>query len=115
MVGITSIKKAVIINCIQLGMEKYKAYLLAELTEEEIEKIDEDKDFQNELEIISIIKEKHLLEKYEEIIDISVSRGNANPIQWLLGKLNKRWSSNDSNLDNNKLNKTIVYLPENGR
>jgi len=98
-------KKEHVIRCIKLGMELYKAYLIAECTPDEIEILDTDKDLQRKIEITYAIAERDLLEKHNVALEISQLKGNTNPIQWKLARLNpNRWDSREKDLN--------VKLPE---
>jgi len=98
-------KKEHILRCIKLGMGLYKAQLVSECTELEIVLLEEDKVFLKEIEQQYAISEYELLIKHNTAIDISKSRGNANPIQWKLSKLNpEQWASKDK--------ETTLRVPE---
>lgn len=104
-----------ILTYIKLGMTKYRAYLLAELDDEEIKLLDNDDEFQKDITITEALLEKNLLEKYEDIMEKSSNKGNPNAVQWMLSKINPdRWGNKVSINDNNK-EKVRIYLPDNGR
>ncbi len=93
-------KKDHILRCIKLGMELYKAELIAECTEVEIKEIAEDELFLKRIEQQYALEEYSLLMKHNVALEISKTRGNANPIQWKLSKLNpKRWDIKDKSLE----------------
>lgn len=86
-------QKAMILNCIQLGMDRHRAFLLSELSPEETNELNKDKEFEHLIDITLILKEKELLERHREALEISAERGNSKPIEWMLGKLNPdRWA-----------------------
>jgi len=83
-----------ILNYINLGMEINKAYILSEITKEDIEELDKDEDFQKDIEVTEIILEKDLLERHNTAMEIAVNKGNANAVQWKLEKINPdRWGT----------------------
>lgn len=91
-------KKSHILRCIRLGMDLFSAALIAECTDEEVEKLEKDKKFMRRLKIENAIEEERLLNKHNVAIEEAVIRGNANSVQWKLERLNPgRWGSKGTN------------------
>lgn len=85
-------KKTMVLNYIELGMEKDRAYILVRLTAQEMEELDNQLDFQQEIELVEIRKEQELLEKLKAAQEAAASKGNTKPIEWMLERLNPdRW------------------------
>jgi hypothetical protein len=92
-------KKEHILRCIKLGMELYRAELVAECTDEEIMLIEKDEIFMKKIQQRYALQEYELLLKHNTALDLAKSRGNATPIQWRLSKLNpSKWDSKDKEL-----------------
>lgn len=92
-------KKQHIIRCIKLGMSLFKAQLISECTDEEITILNNDEIFLNRIEQQYAIEEYALLLKHNSAIEIARDKGNANPIQWRLAKLNPDdWDSKDKTI-----------------
>lgn len=109
-------KKYMILNMIRLGLEKYKAYIYMELTDDQIQTLDKDDKFQYQIKATEVELEQNLLEKYEQIIEKSTARGNPNAIQWMLSKINpKRWGNQISVGDEANKGSVTIILPSNGR
>jgi len=93
-------RKEHILRLIKLGMELYKASLVAGCSEEEIEQLENDKVFKLKIEAYKAISEKELLDRLEDAMDIAVDRGNSSAIQWKLERLNpKKWGSKEMDRD----------------
>ena len=80
-------KKLLAERFIKLGMDKYKSLLAAECTQEEIDILEEDKEFTNRIEWLQAKEVSVLLEKLQTVIEINKPRGISTEIRWLLGKL----------------------------
>ena len=75
-----------------MGMELINAELVAECSIKEIEKIEKDKEFMDSVDRQYAVQEFELLKKHNMAMDIAVCRGQANAVQWKLGKINRqRW------------------------
>lgn len=113
-----NLKKDYILQVVKTGITLEKAFILAEASENEIESLKLDKSFLRDLEVQAIIEEKRLLELFNDGMEIATSKGNTNPIQWRLSKLDPvRWGKGENTDSKGKDNtaKTQVYLPSNGR
>jgi len=89
-------KKEHILRCVKLGMDVFQAQLIAECSIKEIEKLDEDKDFQDAIELHNAISELELLEQHEAAILLQAERGTTSAIQWKLERINpKRWGKDE--------------------
>ena len=80
-------KKLLAERFIKLGMDKYKSLLAAECTQEEIDVLEDDKEFTNRIEWLQAKEVSVLLEKLQTVIEINKPRGISTEIRWLLGKL----------------------------
>ena len=89
-------KKDSLFRLIKLGMELFRAELVVGCTESEIEKLENDIDFNQKIKAYEAISEKELLDKLEDAIDIGVDKGRSAAIQWKLERLNPgRWTSKE--------------------
>jgi len=89
-------KKEHILRCVKLGMELFKAELVAECAPDEIEAFEKDPVFMEDVERAYAIEEFNLLQKHQTALSIAIMSGRANPVQWKLGKINpKRWGTNE--------------------
>lgn len=92
-------QRAMILNCVSLGMEPYRAYILSELPKEEIEKLEADEQFLREVEITQVILEKNLLVKHKDALETALEKGNSKPIEWMLSKVNPdKWADKKDKL-----------------
>jgi len=92
-------KKNFILNCISLGMTFNKAVIIAELHPTTIKILEEDPIFHRDVIVTEAVHEKRLLEKYKEVIDIAITKGNSKPIEWMLGNLDPdRWGGKSDEL-----------------
>ena len=104
-------KKEHILRLIKLGMELYRAELITECTEEEIDDIERDKTFSRRIEIHEAICEKELLEKLEDAIDIAADKGKSSAIQWKLERINpRRWGNKEAEGRNIYLKNLAIEL-----
>lgn len=104
-------RKDHVLRFVKLGLDLYSSMLLSECTDEEIESLENDKSFLRDVEICNIIAEKELLEKYDIAMEIASSRGNTNPIQWRLSKLNPdRWGTRTDLSDSDVLIPANIVL-----
>lgn len=81
-------KKEHVLRCIKLGMDIYKAYIVAECTEEEVDLLNNDDKFQNIIIQRQALQEYDLLLKHNVAMDLAEKKGNAKPIEWRLKILN---------------------------
>lgn len=87
-------KKDMILNCINLGIEKERAFVLAQCSEKETEKLEKDQTFLKEIEIHEIMLEEQLLVEHEKALQFAIAKGNTRPIEWKLSKINpERWGT----------------------
>jgi hypothetical protein len=96
-VGLDDKKRDLILRCVKLGMEWYRAALIAECTEEELEFIESDPTLLRKFKAYEAIEEMRLLEKHEIAIEEGIYKGNASAVQWKLERINPdRWSAKAS-------------------
>lgn len=86
-------KQNQILECVRLGMDVYKAQLVANCTQEEIDKMDNDVEFLSRVELHKAVKEKDLLEMHDTAINTAKEKGDTRGIQWRLEKLNPKYSN----------------------
>lgn len=87
-------KRSLILRCVKLGMEWYRAALIAELTDEELEELENDTVFLRKVKSHEALEEMRLLEKHEDAMIEGVAKGNASAVQWKLERINPdRWSA----------------------
>lgn len=99
-------KKQVIFNCIDLGMDNHTAYLYASCTPDEIEELEGDETFQNQITAKVAALEYSLLQQHEQVIALAVERGQAAPLQWKLERVNPgRWGTS------NKQSEVPIVIP----
>lgn len=83
-----------VVRCVKLGMTLDDSLFLAECTDKEIETLYNSDEFLREIKLHQKLEEMNLLRQHNTAMEISASRGNAKPIEWKLGILNKnRWGS----------------------
>jgi len=93
-------KKEQIFRFFRLGIEIYRAEILAGCTEEEIELLDKDAHFQQRLKEYEILEEYELLEKHQDGMDIALERGNTSAAQWKLERINpNKWGLQKQKVD----------------
>ena len=93
-------KKEHILRCIKLGMDNYSSYIVATCTTEEIDLLDKDELFQSLIEQQYKLAEYDLLKDHEIAMRTAINRGNANPVQWRLEKLNPdKWGNGKGKSD----------------
>lgn len=89
-------KKEQLLSLIKLGMSIYKAELILGCTEDEIEGLEKDEEFNKRIAAYEAISEKELLDKLEDAMDIAADKGKSSAIQWKLERLNPaRWASKE--------------------
>ena len=105
-------KKYLVENYIKLAMDKESAYLLAELTDNEIEEVENDSAYQRKLLVLTKLEEKRLLNMYDKSMKIAAKRGNTSAIIKKLEIINpNRYRTTINNINEN-LNKNVdVELP----
>ena len=92
-------------------MDLFSAALVAECTDEEIDKFEKDPVFKRRLLIENALEEKRLLEKHNYAMEEAAIRGKANPIQWKLEKLNpRRWSSKETGKSQKEIDDLTINL-----
>ncbi len=80
-------KKAVILNCIKLGMKRASTYLLAECSLDLQKELEEDPDFQARLDFEEAFLKKSLLSKLTTAMNLNTALGNTTEVRWMLEKL----------------------------
>ena len=104
-------KKEHILRCVRLGMELFRAELVAECTEKEIEKLEEDEEFRQQVEQHYALEEYNLLVKHNNAMNVAIMTGRTSAIQWKLERLNpRRWSSGEDDSSKSKPLKLQVNL-----
>lgn len=89
-------KKEHVLRCVRLGMELFRAQLVAECTPEEIERMESDPSFLAKVEQQYAVEEYDLLKKHSTAMEIAIAAGKTAAIQWKLGKLNPiRWGNDE--------------------
>ena len=107
-------KKEHIIRFVGLGMDFLGSSILAECTDEERDVLEKDEAFQRRITFEDKQAELRLLERHDECIKYAIRKGNAQPIQWRLELLNKRYK-NDGKEEKEKSPEVHIHLPDNGR
>ena len=104
-------KKEHVLRCIKLGLDSYASYIVSMCTVEEIEELDNDELFQSLIEQQNKIAEYELLKNHEIATRIAINRGNANPVQWRLEKLNPdKWGNGKHDVEDKKLPPGTIIL-----
>ena len=104
-------KKDLLLNAIKLGMQWESACLAHGLSQEDIDLLADDADFQRRIIIQDNMHEMELLETHNKICQVAEEKGQASPIQWKLERLNPgKWGgkTNVAFEDNIDLSLTIV-------
>ena len=84
-------KKDLILNCVALGMDLKQAYYAVELTQEEMDELDNDPLFQRKAMAKKAILERDLLRKLDDVIDMNTKKGNSKELRFKLGATNSKW------------------------
>jgi len=92
-------KKDHVLRCVKLGMDLYRACIVATCTPAEIEVIEADERFSDMVEAQQAIAEYDLLEMHEIAMRNAAQEGKTTAIQWKLGKLNPRWENKEKDLN----------------
>lgn len=87
-------KRDLIYNCVELGMELKRAYFAAELSQEEMDELDNDPMFQRKIKAKEAIMEQQLLQKLDRAIDANLLKGETKELRFKLGAINSRWKPN---------------------
>lgn len=87
-------KKARIASAISVGMSLSKAFIVSGCTIEECQYFEKDVSLQRILTFTTAKAELDILEQHKTARGIAASKGNAAPLQWMLGKLDPRWADN---------------------
>ena len=87
-------KKDLVYNCVELGMEVKRAYFAAELTQAEMDELDNDEVFQRRVKAKEAILEQQLLQKLDKAIDLNLQKGETKELRFKLGAINSRWKPN---------------------
>ena len=80
-------KVDLIYRFIRLSMPLYSAEILAECTQEEIDILEKDKEFQRTVEWHRHNETKRLLETMDRVIDSNTSKGVSTELRWKLAHL----------------------------
>lgn len=89
-------RKEHLLRFVKLGMDFYRAAILAQCTEDEIEVLRNDTQFQKKLELHDALLEMQLLEKLDFAMEVAKMKGNSAGIRWKLEKVNPtKWGKKD--------------------
>ena len=83
-------KKDHILRCIDLGMDFYRSCVCSACTEEEIDLLNKDEEFQKEIKERYALQEYNFLMKHNVALEVAKNKGNSKPIEWRLGILNPK-------------------------
>ena len=83
-------KKDHILRCTDLGMDFYRSCVCSACTEEEIDLLNKDEEFQKEIKERYALQEYNFLMKHNVALEIAKNKGNSKPIEWRLGILNPK-------------------------
>ena len=82
------------LDSIRIGMDVYSSLLIAEMSDEEIEYLDNDPSFAKKIRFEQNILERDLLVDLHSAIDRNVLHGKTAEVRWFLERFNKeRWGS----------------------
>lgn len=99
-------------RCVKLGMHWYRAAMVAECTEEEMEALEQSPEFQKKVNAREAIQEMQLLEKHKSAMDEAAIRGSAGAIQWKLERINpSRWGKTQKDDESDAPKVVIVEIP----
>lgn len=83
-----------VFRCIRVGMDPYASMLIAEFTDDEIALLDADPYVQTKIRFEQQYKEKVLLDKLHNAMDMNLRTGGTMEARWLLSRLNKtKWGN----------------------
>lgn len=84
-------KKDLILDCVSVGMDAKRAYYIAELTQEEMDELDNDPDFKRLVSAKEATVEYDLLKKLDQVIEKNILKGNSKELRFKLGAINSKW------------------------
>jgi len=93
------VKKLHALELIRLGVPMTSACINAQMTDEEIDKADDDEDFQKQIRMVKAQLEIELLASHRDARNRAVKSGNASGVQWMLEKLKPETYGNQFNAD----------------
>jgi len=104
-------KKEHAIRCIQLGLDLYSSMIIAECTQLEMEKLEEDEKFNAEVLFTQKIQERDLLKQHSESSLIAALKGNTHGLEKQLEWLNpKRYGRAIKEEEFNDIPKVVVLV-----
>ena len=80
-------KKNLTERFLRLGMDSYSSMIAAECTQDEIDMLNDDKDFMSRVMWVQKKEVSNLLERLQSVMTINQGRGISTEIRWLLGKM----------------------------
>lgn len=86
-------KEDLVLNCISLGMDIKQSYYAAELSQEEMDALDNDELFQRKASAKQAILERDLLKKLDIAMDKNLEKGNTKELRFKLGAINSKWKN----------------------
>ncbi len=87
-------KLEAVYDAIALGMAPYEAMLLSELTDEQIELLDSDPDFNRHVRFKQQLAVHNLLEDVHTAMAFNINKGITTEARWLLSKLDRKHFGN---------------------
>jgi hypothetical protein len=84
-----AVKKSITLKCIALGMSKERAFVYAEMSEDEVEEAKSDTLFMRQLNHENVAEEYRLLQRFEKCLDYTSSQNDSKDIKWKLGIINR--------------------------
>jgi hypothetical protein len=105
-------KKEHILRCIQLGMDVYSSQIIAQCTEDEVEKLKDDEEFNNKILFYQKLQERDLLKQHGEAALIAGLKGSTHAFEWILEKLNPERFGKGGSVELPPGSNITIYLPE---
>lgn len=86
-------KKGFVLRYIRLGMDPLSSMILAECRDDEIEKLEADKDFTRSCELALRLEEAQLLERFKSAMHNNLAKDDTRDAKWFLEKIDSRFGA----------------------
>jgi hypothetical protein len=84
-----AVKKGITLKCIALGMSKERAYIYAEMSEDEVEEAKSDELYMRQLDHANVAEEFRLLKAFDNCLELTSNSGDSKDIKWKLAVINR--------------------------
>ena len=101
-------------RCLKLGMDLDSAMILAECSDEDMERINADSTLTRSFDITAKFYEMDLLQKLDTALTMNVRFGNTTEVRWLLERINKARFGNNANIKLTKEPRVVRFVGPDG-